>query len=287
MSTSTMQDKVVVITGANSGIGLYTAIGVAKLGAKVIITARDEEKGRKALVDIKQLAGVDAELLLLDLASFASIKQCAADFLAKHSKLDVLINNAGLSLSERQETEDGYEYVLQVNHIGPFLLTRLLLDSLKAAAPSRIVNLSSAGHFGARKGMTWNDLQRTKSYGGQAYCEAKLGTIYFSKELSKRYQQDGITAYAVNPRFVNTNFGKDGDASGFLKFFFWLGKYWMMKPEDGALTSIWAASSDDALQYNGCYVQDCTVKAPQPIAEDAEAAQRFWELSEEWIAKAV
>ncbi len=176
---------------------------------------------------------------------------------------------------------------MQVNHIGPFLLTHLLQERLKVSAPSRIVNLSSAGHFGARKGMTWDDLQRTKNFGGMAYCEAKLGTIYFTKELAKRFKDDQITAFAVNPRFVNTDFGKDGDVSGFQKFFFWLGQYWMLKPADGALTSIWAASNDDALQYNGCYVQDCTEKAPQPIAEDAEAAARFWDLSEEWIAKAL
>ncbi len=284
---SNMQGKTVLITGANSGIGLATASELAKQGATVVITSRDINKGQQAVADIKQESGVEVDMLQLDLASFASIKQCAEAFIEKYPQLHVLINNAGLSLSERQETEDGYEYVLQVNHIGPFLLTRLLEDRLKNSAPSRIVNLSSAGHFGARKGMTWDDLQRTKKFGGMAYCEAKLGTIYFSKELARRYKDDDITAFAVNPKFVSTGFGKDGDVTGMQKFFFWLGNFWMLKPEEGALTSIWAASDDNALQYSGCYVQDCAEKAPQPIAEDAQAAARFWDLSEEWIAKAL
>jgi NAD(P)-dependent dehydrogenase (short-subunit alcohol dehydrogenase family) len=283
----TMQGKTVFITGANSGIGKYTAVDLAKLGANVVITARDMAKGQQAVSEIAELSGVEVGLLQLDLASFASIKACAAEFLQQQPRLDVLINNAGLSLSARHETEDGYEYVLQVNHIGHFLLTQLLLERLKTSSPARIVNLSSAGHFSARKGMTWDDLQRHKNYGGAAYCEAKLGTIYFTKQLSKRYLQDGITSFAVNPRFVSTGFGKDGDMTGFLKFFFWLGKYWMLTSADGAKTSVWAASDDDALQYSGCYVQDCNVKAPQPIAEDEQLAERFWKLSEEWVAKAL
>lgn len=280
----TMQGKIVLITGANCGIGLASACTLAQMGASVVITSRDMSKGHAAVSEIKRQTGVEVDLLRLDLASLGSVTECARAFLKKYQRLDVLINNAGLALSERQETEDGYEYTLQVNHIGPFLLTHLLLDTLKKSSPARIVNLSSAGHFGARKGMSWDDLQRTQSYGGQAYCEAKLGTIYFSKELARRYQDAGITSYAVNPRFVSTGFGKDGDAKGVMKFFFWLGKFWMLTPEQGAATSVWAASSEDALQYSGCYVQDCNEKAPQPIAEDPDAAARFWDLSEQWIA---
>ena len=278
-----MQGKTVLITGANCGIGKATAAGLAQLGARVIITSRDLQRGKQAAADILHSTGHTVDLLQLDLASFDSIRKCAQQVLDNYASLDVLINNAGLSLSQRQETEQGYEYVLGVNHIGPFLLTHLLLERLKASAPARIVNLGSAAHVGARKGMTWDDLQRTKKYGGMAYCEAKLGTIYFSKELARRYADDGISAYAVNPGFVSTGFAMDGDTTGIQKLFFSLGKWWMRSPEKGAETSIWAASAKGIESCSGSYLQDCAVKAPKKWAEDAEAASRFWDLSEQWI----
>ncbi len=173
-----MQDKIVLITGANTGIGKATAAALASKGAQVIITSRDLARGEQAAADIHQATGKRVDLVQLDLASFESIRQCAQQVLDNYPRLDVLINNAGLNLSKRQETEEGFEYILGVNHIGPFLLTDLLLDRLKASAPARIINLASAAHVGARKGIQWDDLQRTKKYGGMAYCEAKLGTIY-------------------------------------------------------------------------------------------------------------
>jgi NAD(P)-dependent dehydrogenase (short-subunit alcohol dehydrogenase family) len=278
-----MQGKTVLITGANSGIGKATAAALASKGAQVIITSRDLARGEQAASDIQQATGNSVELLQLDLASFDSIRQCAQQVLDNYPRLDVLINNAGLNLSKRQQTEQGFEYVLGVNHIGPFLLTDLLLNRLKSSAPARIINLASAAHIGARQGIHWDDLQRSKKYGGMAYCEAKLGTIYFTKELAHRYAEDGISAYAVNPGFVSTGFAMDGDTSGFQKFFFTLGKWWMRSPDKGAETSVWAASAEGVEQYNGCYLQDCAVKAPLPVAEDTDAAKRFWDLCEQWI----
>ena len=278
-----MQGKIVLITGANSGIGKATAAALASKGAQVIITSRDPVRGEQAAADIHQATGKRVDLVQLDLASFDSIRQCAQQVLDNYPRLDVLINNAGLNLTQRQQTEQGFEYVLGVNHIGPFLLTDLLLDRLKASAPARIINLASAAHVGARKGIHWDDLQRTKKYGGMAYCEAKLGTIYYTKELARRHAAEGISAFSVNPGFVTTGFAMDGDTTGFQKIFFTIGKWWMRSPEKGAETSVWAASAEGVEQYSGCYLQDCAVKAPLPIAEDADAAKRFWDLSEQWI----
>ena len=281
-----MQGKTVLITGGNSGIGKAAAVALTNLGAHVIITSRNMERGRQAVDDIKQATGKQVDLLQLDLASFDSIHDCADAFIKKYHHLHVLVNNAGLTLSERTETAEGFEYVLGVNHIGPFLLTHLLLDTLKRSAPARIVNMSSAGHMGARKGLDWDDLQRTKKYNGQAYCQAKLGTIYFTQALQKRFSDEGVTAYAINPKFVTTGFAADGDTSGIEKLFFKLGKFWMLTPEEGAKTLVWAAAEPGIEAQGGNYFQDCAVRKPSKAAHDQQASERFWELSEQWIRDA-
>ncbi|WP_101757703.1 SDR family NAD(P)-dependent oxidoreductase [Oceanicoccus sp. KOV_DT_Chl] len=284
MVDTTMSGKVILLTGGNSGIGLAAAGQLAQKGAQVIITVRDEEKASQAKQAIANQYDATVDTLLLDLADFNSIRACVKEFKQKYDRLDVLINNAGLNLSERRETPQGFEYVLGVNHVGPFLLTSLLLDYLKANAPSRVVCLSSAGHMGARKGMTWDDLQRQKKYGTAPYCEVKLGTIYWAKEMAKRYKEFGITAYSVNPRLVTTNFAMDGDTSGIQKLFFTIGKFWMLKPDEGAKTTVWCASEPGIEDLSGQYFQDCAPRKPSSFAENEESAKRFWELSEEWIA---
>lgn len=279
-----MSGKTVLLTGGNSGIGLAAAGQLAQKGARVIITARSKAKAEKAQADIHARYQASVEYLLLSLDDFASIRECAAAFHAEYDRLDVLINNAGLNVSERRETKQGFEYVMGVNHVGPFLLTRLLLDKLKSCAPSRIVCLSSAAHVGARRGMSWDDLQRQKKYGSQAYCQVKLGTIYWVQEMARRYAASGISAYAVNPRLVATNFAQDGDTSGIQRLFFALGKYWMLTPDQGAATVTWAASAPGIENLSGQYLQDCAPRAPSRFAQDPDAAQRFWDISEKWIA---
>ncbi len=281
-----MSGKTILLTGGNSGIGLCAAGQLAQKGAKVVITTRSTEKGEQAQREIKSRYGHDVEYLLLHLDDFESIRNCATAFLSQHERLDVLINNAGLNTSDRRETKQGFEYVLGVNHIGPFLFTNLLLDRLKSSAPSRIVCLSSAGHMGARKGMSWDDLQRLKKFNGQAYCQVKLGTIYWVQELAKRYAADKITAYAVNPRLVATNFAQDGDTSGLQRLFFTLGKYWMLTPEEGARTITWAASEPGIENLSGQYVQDCAPRKPSRFALDPASAERWWNLSERWVRDA-
>jgi len=283
MTDATMTGKTILLTGGNSGIGLAAAGQLAQKGARVVITTRSADKAEKALRDIQARYGQTVEALPLQLDDFASIRSCAEAFIQKYDRLDVLINNAGLNVSTRRETKQGFEYVLGVNHVGPVLLTELLLDKLKASAPSRIVCLSSAAHVGARKGLDWSDLQRTKKFGGQAYCQAKLGTIFWVQEMAKRYAPFGISAYAVNPRLVATSFAQDGDTSGLQRLFFALGKYWMLTPDQGAATTTWAASAPGIESLSGQYLQDCAPRKASSFANDPAAAARWWDLSQQWI----
>jgi NAD(P)-dependent dehydrogenase (short-subunit alcohol dehydrogenase family) len=284
MTATTAAQKTILLTGGNSGIGLAAAGQLAQQGHTVIITARDENKARHARETIAAQYKATVESLILDLSDFASIRNCVELFKQRYQRLDVLINNAGLNLSARAETSQGFEYVLGVNHVGPFLLTDLLLSTLKDCAPSRIVCLSSAAHVGARKGIDWEDLQRNKKYNGQVYCQVKLGTLYWVQEMARRYQDFGITAYAVNPRLVSTNFAMDGDTSGIQKLFFRIGKLWMLKPDEGAKTTVWCATEPGIESLSGQYFQDCAPRKPASFAVDEQAAKRWWELSEQWIS---
>jgi len=280
-----MQGKTVLITGGNSGLGLATAGQLGKRGARVVITARDAERGQAALRELSERYAVKAELMQLDLASFASIHAFASEFLASHERLDVLINNAGLALSDRRETVDGFEYTWGVNYLGTVLLTKLLLDRLRACAPSRIVNLSSAAHVGARKGIDWDDLDRKRKYDGQAYCQAKLALIYYSRDLARELRGSGVSVYAVNPGFVATRFGQDGDASGFMKVFFSLGKYWMSTPDHGARTTVFAATEPGLETESGSYLDAGRVAKPSRIARDDAPIARLREVTERMLSE--
>ena len=213
-----MQGKTVVVTGGNSGIGVETAEALAQMGARVIVTARNADKGRAAVAGIVQRLGGDAQvqLVVFDLADLSSVRRGAEEILEQAPRLDVLVNNAGLVLSERHETVDGFEATLATNHLGPFLLTNLLLDRIKASSPARIVNVASTAHNTARKGMPFDDLQSTKRYRGmRVYGESKLANILFTSELARRLEGTGVTANSLHPGTVRTGYGADGDARGF------------------------------------------------------------------------
>ncbi len=215
-----MAGKTVVVTGANSGIGKATAEALAGAGARTVLTARSETSGREAVADIRRSTGSDdVELVLFDLADLDSVRRGAADLLERCDRIDVLVNNAGLILSERTETKDGFEATFGINHLGPFLLTTLLLDRIIASAPARIVNVSSTAHRSARRGLDFDDLQSTKRYTGmQAYGRSKLANILFTTELARRLEGTGVTANAVHPGTVATGFARDGDANGVFAF---------------------------------------------------------------------
>jgi NAD(P)-dependent dehydrogenase (short-subunit alcohol dehydrogenase family) len=281
-----MTGKTVIITGANSGIGLETAVGLARAGAKTVITARDRGRGEAALNDIRARTGHDdVELVLFDLGSLASVREGAADILARYPRIDVLVNNAGVVLSDRRETEDGFEATFAVNHLGPFLLTELLLDRIKQSAPARIVNVASTAHQGARKGLDFDDLQSTRAYGGmQVYSKSKLANIYFTTELARRLEGSGVTVNSLHPGTVATGYGRDGDSSGLLAFGLKVIKPFILSAAQGARTSIYLASSPDVEGVTGQYFVKNKARKPSSVAQDDEAARRLWKISEELVA---
>ena len=281
-----MQGKVVLITGGNTGIGKETAIALARMGATVTITSRNPDKGKDALADIRRQAGSDAvECMRLDLASLASVRSFAAEFLATHPRLDVLINNAGLTLSERSETEDGLESTLGINHFGHFALTGLLVERLKHSAPARIVVLSSDAHRGALRGLDFDDLQARRGYSGMGtYCKSKLANLLFTVELAERLQGSGVTVNAVHPGLVATEFGGADDVGGLFGLLVRASHVFSLSPAKGARTSVYVASSPAVEGVTGKYFVRSKPVRPSRAAQDKQAALRLWELSEQLTA---
>ena len=240
-----MVGKTVIITGGNSGIGKAAAVELARDGARVVITARSKQRGTAAVADIVAASGSDAvELSLFDLADLSSVRAGAADLLERCPRIDVLLNNAGLILTERTLSADGYEATLAINHLGPFLLTELLRQRLIDSAPARIVNVASTAHNFARKGMVFDDLMAERSYGQmEVYGRSKLANILFTTELAKRLAGTGVTANSLHPGSVATGYGRDGDTSGFLAWGVKLYAPFSLTPEKGARTSVYLASS--------------------------------------------
>jgi NAD(P)-dependent dehydrogenase (short-subunit alcohol dehydrogenase family) len=279
-----MQGKTVVVTGANSGIGFETAAALASMGARVLVTARNADKGRAAVAAITQrLPGEGrVQLVVFDLADLASVRQGAAEILDQAPRLDVLVNNAGLVLSERVETVD--EATFAINHLGPVLLTNLLLERMTASAPSRVVNVASTAHTTARKGIPFDDLQSAKHYRGmRVYGQSKLANILFTLELARRFQGTGLTANSLHPGTVRTGYGRGGDARGLLGFGITIASPFFLSAAKGARTSVYLASSPEVERVSGEYFVKCKPRRPRRWAQDAEAAQRLWQVSEELV----
>jgi NAD(P)-dependent dehydrogenase (short-subunit alcohol dehydrogenase family) len=279
--------KVIVITGANTGIGKEAAVALAGRGAQVVITSRDEERGRVARQEIAERSGNDTvDVIALDLASFRSIRSFAADVLERFDHLDVLVDNAGLILYRRAQTEDGFEATFGINHLGHFLLTNLLLERLRASAPSRVVVVSSNAHKGARRGLDFDDLQSERKYRWiDAYNKSKLANIYFARELSRRLEGTGVTVNALHPGFVRSDFGRGGDLGG---IYGWGIKYlaspFAISPEKGARTTVYLASSPEVEGVTGKYFYKSKLAVPSAGAQDDDAARRLWDISEQLVA---
>jgi NAD(P)-dependent dehydrogenase (short-subunit alcohol dehydrogenase family) len=283
-----MDGRTVVITGANSGMGKATATALARAGARTVITARSESRGAEALADIRRASGSDqVDLVVFDLADLASVRDGAAQLLDRYGQIHVLVNNAGLVLSKRTETKDGFESTFGINHLGPFYLTRLLTDRLIASAPSRVVNVSSTAHSSARKGVGFDDLQSQSGYSGmRVYGRSKLANILFTTELARRMAGKGVTANSLHPGVVATGFARDDDASGFLAFGIKVIKPFILTPEKGARTSVYLASSPAVDGVTGKYFVKCRPKTPSAAAQDEVAAGRLWSISEELVDQA-
>src|SRR5467141_2855813 len=274
---TSMKNKVVLVTGANSGIGRAASLALAKMGATIVMVARNKERGEAARAEIiKESQNNSVDLLLADLSSLKSVRQLATEFQKKYSKLHVLINNAGLFNQRRHVTTDGYEDTFATNYLAPFVLTNLQLDLLKASAPSRIINVSSVGHYNGH--INFDDLNLEKEYGGwKAYGQSKLALILFTHELAKKLQGSGVTVNAVHPGTVATNiWTRPLGPAGFIMA---LPKLFMASPKQGAETIVYLASSSDAKDLNGEYLEKLKVKKSSDESYDEEIAQRLWDVS--------
>jgi len=283
-----MDGKTVIITGGNSGMGKAAAVELARAGARVVITARSQERGTAAVADIASASGSDdVELAVFDLADLTSVRAGAAELLERCPRIDVLLNNAGLILTERTLSADGYEATFAINHLGPFLLTDLLRQRLIESAPSRIVNVASTAHNFARRGMVFDDLMAEKSYRQmEVYGRSKLANILFTTELSERLAGTGVTANSLHPGTVATGYARDGDTTGFMAWGIKVFAPFSLTPAQGARTSVYLCSSPDVEGVTGTYFAKCKPKTPSANARDQAAAARLWEVSEQLIDQA-
>lgn len=266
-----MSGKVCLVTGANSGIGFETAKALAKMGAHVVMVCRNEAKARVALQAIQSDSGnPDVDVLIADLSSLDAIRELARVVTKNYQRLDVLINNAGVMLTKRQLSIDGYEMQYAVHHLGPFLLTHLLLDLMKASAPSRIVNVSSKLHGMAN--IEFDNLQAERKFGLlKAYSMSKLAHLMFSYSLAERLKGSGVTVNALHPGVIGSNLGS---TPGFVKLF-------MKSPQRGAETSVFLASSPTLESVSGKYFINCKPVRSSKASYDREVAENLWQLTAE------
>jgi NAD(P)-dependent dehydrogenase (short-subunit alcohol dehydrogenase family) len=283
-----MQGKVVVITGANTGVGLETAVGVAAQGATTVLACRDQEKAEAAAHEVTQRTwNDDVHTVSLDLADLASVRKAADEVLTRWNRLDVLDNNAGGTWTERQVTAQGLEYTMGVCHLGHFYLTGLVADRLRASAPSRVITVTSVGHHAAFKGMRFEDLQSEGKYDGmEVYCRAKLANVLFTRELARRMAGTGVTVNTAHPGWVRSRFGMDGDTSGKSAFGFRVMRPFQISPRTGAKTSVFLATSPDVATRTGEYWVRSKPGHMGKHAKDDAAALRLWDESERILAGA-
>lgn len=275
----TVKDKVCVVTGGNSGIGLSTAIGLARQGAKTVIVSRNRERGEAAVATVRDETGVTVDLVIGDLGTVATTRQLALELLSRYSELHVLVNNAGLWMPNRRLNEDGLEVTFAVNHLGPFVLTNLLLDRLVASSPARVVNVSSMGH--RRGSLDFDDLQAERGYGKvKVYCDSKLCNVLFTRELARRLEGTGVTVNALHPGVVNTNLVQNAPKP--LRWLFDLvAPLVLTSPEKGARTSLHVATAPELSDVSGSYFKDSRMIPPSKAAQSDEDARRLWAVSEE------
>jgi len=278
-----MQGKTVLVTGANQGIGKATALALSRQGARVAIISRNADKGRAAVADIEAASGSRGmvELIVADLSSQAEVRRAAAEFKARHTRLDVLVNNAGVFVPKRRVTVDGLEETVAVNHLAYFLLTKQLLDLLKTSAPARIVNVSSDAHHHGK--MYWEDLQfaNCRYSGWRAYAQSKLANVLFTYELARRLDRSRVTANVLHPGVVASGFART--YRGAMGFFYTLAGVFMLTPEQGAKTSIYLASSEEVEGVSGKYFSRCKQARSSKISHCEASQRKLWALSEEMV----
>jgi NAD(P)-dependent dehydrogenase (short-subunit alcohol dehydrogenase family) len=277
-----VRDKRVLITGATRGIGLAAAQALARRGAKLAIVARDDARGAEAVASIEGEGGSTVDLLHADLLSQTSIRALSAEILERYPRIDVLINNAGAIFVQRELTVDGIERTWALNHLAPFLLTTLLLDRLKASAPSRIITTASDAHKG--KLIPFDDLNAEHSWRGRGftrYGESKLANIMFTRELARRLDGTGVTAYCFHPGVVATGFNRNNGAM--MTAAMMMIAPFVRSPRKAAQTLVWLADSPDVSKQSGGYYEDRALAVSSRQAQDPVLAKRLWDVSEEQI----
>ncbi|HEX4244207.1 MAG TPA: SDR family NAD(P)-dependent oxidoreductase, partial [Acidimicrobiales bacterium] len=265
-----------------------TAVALAAVGMSVVLACRNPDKAAAAAAEVRERAASEAvSVVALDLSDLASVTSCAHQILERGDRLDVLVNNAGGIWSRRVESAQGYEQTFAVNHLGPFALTRLLLDRLKASAPSRIVNLSSFGHHGAVLGMRWEDLNSEHRYRSfRAYAQSKLANILFTRALAAHLEGTGVTANAVHPGPVRSGFGMDGDLHGIMRIGNELVRPLEISPQAGAATTIHVATAPELEHSSGGYYARGNPGRMSIHARSLPDAERLWRVSEQLVAAA-
>ncbi|MFQ5583478.1 MAG: SDR family oxidoreductase [Calditrichia bacterium] len=274
-----MKNKICLITGANSGIGKAAAAGLAELGATVVLTCRNEEKGERAISEIrKETANGELYSLPADLSSQKSVRQLAENFRSQFQQLHVLISNAATFYTKLHYSVDGIEMQFAVNHLSHFLLTNLLLDVIKQSAPARIINVASNAHFGGK--INFDDLNHEKNYDGRrVYAQSKLANVLFTYELARRLEGTGVSANCLHPGVVRTGIGNK-HSSGIIKLGWLLWKPFMISTEKGAEKIIYLASSGEVEGISGKYFENCQAKSSSKLSCDRELARRLWTVSE-------
>ena len=280
-----LKGRTILVTGATNGIGLVTATKLASMGGQVTIVSRDAEKCADVAARIGSGTGNPVEWIAADLSTLEGVMQAAMTFKQRHTHLNILVNNAGAFFYKRKITADGLERTFALNHLNYFLLTILLLDMLKASAPARVVNVSSFAHRGVRK-LNFDNLQGEKSYFcWTAYAHSKLCNILFTYELARRLEGTGVTVNALNPGYVQTGFALNNG---------WLfreggrlsARLFARRPEDGARTSVYLASSPEVEGVTGKYFADCKEVPSSALSHDKALAEKLWQASLELTSKA-
>ncbi len=273
-----MHGKVVVVTGATSGIGQVAAEQLAGQGARIVQVARDESRGEAALARLRARApGAAHRVHYADLSRMAEAKRVAAEIASAEPRIDVLINNAGAVFSARRVTEDGLELTFALNHMAYFLLTHGLRERLVAGAPARVINTASDAHRRGR--LDFDDLQSARDYRGlAAYRLSKLCNILYTRELARRWAGTGVTANSLHPGFVATRFGDQ--SGGLLSYGIRLAKLFGLSSEKGAETLVYLASSPEVATISGGYFYRCQLARPTRGAQDDAAARRLWAETE-------
>ena len=275
-----MEEQIVMVTGATAGLGKQTALELARKGATVVLVGRNRERGETVRAEIAATTkNPHVELLLADFSSPNSIRAMVDDFKSRHDRLNVLVNNAGVYMTQREETAEGLEMMFAVNHLGYFITSLLLWDRLVAGGPARVINVSSNAHLRGR--INFDDLQSRRKFSGfGVYSDTKLANILFTYELDRRRNGAPVTVNALHPGFVSTNFGRNN--SGIVGWAMSrIVPYFAKTVEEGAQTSVYLAASPDVAAISGCYFVDSKAVKSSAASYDTAAAARLWAVSEE------